>query len=804
MENIIKDLRFALRMLLKNPGFMAVTVVALALGIGANTAIFTVVNAVLLRPLPFKEPDRLVMAYGMNPKIGEDKTPLAVADYLDWRSQNQVFETMAAFSTNRFNYTSGQTPEQVQGAWVTADFFTLLGVQAEMGRIFRHEEDQPGTEPVVVVSRGFWQRQLASNPDVIGQQINLNSGAYTIVGVMPASFTYPDDAELWAAQKLDPPSRRGPYFIWGLGRMKPGATLEQARIEMDTIARHIQQETRSTQNDWTFTAVSLRENIVGDVRPALLVLLGAVVFVLLIASANVANLLLSRAAAREKEIAIRSALGASRSRLVRQLLTESLMLAFVGGALGLLLALWGVEVLIALSPDNIPRLNEVRIDGRVLGFTLLISLASGIVFGLAPALFSSRLNLNESLKEGGRSATESFGRRRLHNALVVCEIALSLMLLISAGLMIRSFVRLQSVSPGFNPENILTMNIALPRIKYQEPEKTVTFFRQLMANVESLPGVKSVGIAYSLPPNLLEVSDNYAVEEHPTPPGESDPIAPVNFVSTTFFETMGIPLISGRLFTEADNPNSPDVVIISETMAKRYFGNESPIGKRFKQGGLDRTGNPWMEIVGVVGDVKYSGLDAKPEPAYYLAHQQATLRSMYMVVRTASNPASLAPAIRNEVWALDKDQPVAKVRTMEELLSGSVAQPRFRTLLVSVFAATALLLAAVGIYGVISYSVTQRTHEFGIRMALGARQISILKMVVGQGLKLSLIGTAIGVVGAYFVTQVLSSLLFGISATDTLTFVSISLLLTGVVLLASYVPARRATKVDPMVALRYE
>jgi putative ABC transport system permease protein len=804
METVNKDLRFAIRMLLKNPGFTIVAIVALALGIGANTAIFTVVNSVLLRPLPFKDPARLVITYTLNAKIGPGKIPLSVADYLDWRAQNQVLESMAGFSTNRFNYTSGETPQQVQGAWVTADFFTVLGTEARLGRTFQHEEDQPGTEAVVVVSHGFWQRHLSASADVIGQQINLNSRPYTIVGVMPTGFAFPDESELWAAQKLDPPTRRGPYFMFGLGRLKPGVTIEQATAELGVIAANVQTATGSTQNDWTFTAASLSESIVGDVRPALLVLLGAVVFVLLIASANVANLLLSRAAAREKEIAIRTALGASRFRLIKQLLTESFLLAFAGGAIGLLLALWGVDVLVALSPESIPRIKEVRVDGGVLAFTLLLSLASGVVFGLAPALYSSRLNLNESLKEGGRGATESIGRRRLRNTLVVSEIALSLMLLIGAGLMINSFVRLQNVNPGFNPENLLTMHISLPFVKYNDGNKTIAFYQQLLAKVESLPGVGSAGLAFSLPPNLLEVSDDFAIEEHPTPPGESNPAAPVVWVSTGFFKTMGMPLLAGRFFTDADNANSPDVVIINESMAKRYFGNESPLGKRFKQGGLDRMGNPWMEIVGVVGDVKYSGLESKPEPAYYISHLQGRSRSMYMVVRTHTDPMNLSSAIHNEVWSIDKDQPVARVRTMEQVLSASVSQPKFHTLLIGVFAVTALLLAAVGIYGVISYSVTQRTHEFGIRMALGARQASIIKMVVGQGLRLALIGTGIGLVGAYFATEVLTSLLFGVSATDPLTFISISLFLTGVALFASYVPARRATKVDPMIALRYE
>ncbi|HKP85675.1 MAG TPA: ABC transporter permease, partial [Blastocatellia bacterium] len=479
------------------------------------------------------------------------------------------------------------------------------------------------------------------------------------------------------------------------------------------------------------------------------------------------------------------------------------LLAAVGGAVGLLLAQWGVGALLALSPDDIPRISEVKIDGRVLGFTFLISMLSGIVFGLAPALHSSKINLNESLKEGGRSAMEGFRQRRLRNLLVVAEIALSLVLLVSAGLMIKSFLKLQNVNPGFNAANILTMQLSLPRTKYTNPAQTAAFYKELLNKVEALPGAKSAAISISLPPNGLEVSDNFSIEEHPTPAGESDPIAPVVFVSPKYFTTLGVPLLRGRYFTENDRDEAPPVVIINEAMARQYFGAEDPIGKRFKQGTL-AGGNPWMEIVGVVGNVKYTGLEAKEEPAFYLPHQQNPIRFMYLIVRGDSDPTALLPSIRSEVWSLDKDLPVARVRTMEQLLSESVAQPRFRTLLLAVFAGVALLLAAVGIYGVMSYSVTQRTHEMGIRMALGANPGDIVKMVVGQGLKLALVGAGAGLAGAYGATRLLESLLFDVSATDTMTFAVIPALLTGITLLASYIPARRATRIDPMVALRYE
>ena len=799
-----KDLLYAVRMLFKNPGFTAIAILALALGIGANTAIFTVVNSVLFRPLPFPEPDRLVMTYGENASIDEGRVPFCVADFLDWRSQNQVFEHVAAFSDNRFTYTGGQSPEQFHGAWVTADFFEVMKTQPEKGRTFLPDEDQPGHAPVVIVSHSFWQRKLGADPNVIGRQITLNNSPFSIIGVMPPGFTFPErDIELWAVERLDPPTRRGPFYMWGVGRLAAGATVEQAKAEMDLIARRVQQETKSTQNDWTFTAVGLTERIVGDARPALLILLAAVVFVLLIASANVANLLLARATAREKEIAIRRALGASRARLIRQLLTESVLLAICGGAVGLLLARWGVDLLLALGADEIPRLQEVRIDTTILGFTLLVSMLSGIIFGLAPALQGSKLNLNEMLKEGGRSNSEGSNRRRLRSILVVAEIALSLVLLISAGLMIKSFLRLQNVNPGFNADNILTMQLSLPRSKYTNANQTTTFFQQLINKVETLPGVESAAISISLPPNNVEVSDNFSIEEHPTPPGENDPSAPILFVSPKYFTTLGVPLLRGRYFTDNDRADAPPVVIINEALARQYFKDADPVGKRFKEGPAAGD-NPWMEIIGVVGNVKYTGLDSKEEPAYYMPHLQNAWRFMYLIVRGTSNPQGLLPAIRSEVWSLDKDLPVARVRTMNELLSESVAQPRLRTMLLGIFAGVALLLAAVGIYGVMSYSVTQRKHELGIRMALGASSGDILKMVVGQGVKLAFAGAVLGLIGAYAATRLLSSLLFNVSTTDTMIFVGIPVLLTVIALLASYIPARRATKVDPIIALRYE
>ncbi|HXG68904.1 MAG TPA: ABC transporter permease [Blastocatellia bacterium] len=804
METLAQDIRYGVRTLVKNPGFTIVAVIALALGIGANSAIFTVVNGVILRPLPYEDPEELVLVWETRPARNIMRGVFSPADFLDTRNQNQVFEDMAAFNGANITRTDGGEPERVRGNRVSHGFFSILGIQPALGRAFLPEDEKFGNHRVVILSHGYWQRRFAGDPDVIGKTLTLNSQPHTVIGILPAGFRFvwdSEEADMWlplafAEDKL----ARGSRYLPVIARLKPGVSREQAQAEMDALAASLEQQYPDSNAGRGVFVASMHEEIVGDIRLALYVLLAAVAFVLLIACANVANLLLARAAGRQREVALRLALGASRFRLVRQFLTESVLLSMFSGALGLVLALWGLDFLKAVSPGDIPRLNEIGLDFRALGFTLGISLLTGLLFGIAPALQASNLDLNEALKEGGRSATVGFRRQRLRSLFVVAEVALALVLLIGAGLLIRSFLRLQEVKPGFDPNNVLTMAISLPEARYPKPEQQAAFFRQLLENLETLPGVETVGAVLPLPYSHSNYSYTFDIEGRPSAaPGERT-AASWRAVSPDYFRAMRIPLLKGRAFTEQDVRNAEKVIIINETMAQRYFPDEDPIGKRMTIG----INNITARIVGIVGDVKFAGLDSELSPEMYTPYPQTTAGVMNIVMRTTGDPASVIAAARSQAQLLDRDLPVYDIKPMEERLSESVAQPRFNTLLLTIFAAVALALAVVGIYGVMSYSVTQRTHEIGIRMALGAGRGDVLRLVVGQGMALALVGVGVGLAGAYFLTRWLESLLFGVTATDPATFAAISLLLVAVALFASYIPARRATKVDPMVALRHE
>ena len=799
IEDLWQDIRYGLRMLWKSPGFTLVAVLTLALGIGANSAIFSVVNAVLLRPLPFKESERLVMIWNRGAEAaGGDRTPLAPSDLLDWRAQSRSFAEIGAFQRIIFNYIGGESPERVQAAGVTSNFFSMLGVQAQLGRTFLPEEERPGAQRVALISDGFWRKYFAADPQVLGRTLNLNGTAFTVIGVAPSALDFPaKEVELWTAMQLQPPTRRGPYFLTGVARLKPGVSLPQARAEVNTLKSSF----GSQQLD--FNVLPVNEFIVGDVRLALLVLLAAVTLVLLIAAVNVANLVLARAAVRVKEISIRAALGASRARIIRQLLTESLLLALAGGSLGVLWATWGVELLPKLALESLPRLDQIGIDRRMLGWTALVSLLTGVLFGLAPAWQSSRLGLNEALKEGGRGTTESASRRRWRNLLVVSELALAVMLLIGAGLLVKSFWRLQRVDPGVNTQRMLTMQLAPRGQRYNDPQQVRALYERLLAQVQALPGVRAAALSNSLPPDNTEYSDGFTIEGRPARPNQPPPIAYLIQVSPDYFGALGLPLRRGRYLSAADSAEAARVLLINETVARRFFPNEDPIGRRINRGSEREP--VWCEIVGVVGDAKYNGLADEVQPAMYQPLAQAPSWNVFLLVKTeAADPLSLVAAVRNELKSLDSELPVSRVRTLEQHFASAVAQPRFRTTLIALFAALALVLASVGIYGVTAYSVTQRTHEIGIRLALGAQKSDVLKLIVGHGMVLALIGLAVGLAAAFAVTRVMASLLYGVSATDPLTFVGVSLLLAVVALLACYIPARRATKVDPLVALRYE
>jgi len=812
METFLQDVRYGVRVLARHKGFTAVAVLTLALGIGANTAIFSVVNELLLRPLPYRDAERIVMLWEVTPE-GRRQNTTSRANFRGWREQAKSFEGMAAFSDQRVNLTGSGEPEEISLQLATPELFRVLGAEPLLGRVLADEDGRAGTYGVVL-GHGLWKRRFGGDPQIVGKPITLNGTPYNVVGVLPPDFQWHirqrsgtgRPAEIWAVLAMPPPgtgaTERG-RFLSVVGRLKPGVSFEQAAAELKTI--HARLELESTYNKgYGAEVIPLREQFFGNIRKALWLLLGAVGFVLLIACANVANLLLSRVAAREKEIALRTALGARRVRVIRQLLTESLLLSVLGSLLGLLVAWWGIGALVAISPRELTHLQGVRLNLTVLGWTLGISLLTAVIFGIAPALEATRLNLNDALKEGGKGAEGQGSRsRRLRGALVVAEVALALMLLASAGLLVRSFLRLQKINAGFETENVLTMVLRLPAGKYPEDPQMVAFFRRALERVRALPGVRSAGMVNFLPLyGGLGSATGFHIEGQPAPPPGEGPGASVRVADAGYFKTMGIPLLRGRNFTETEEAEARGVVIVSESLARKYFPDEDPLGKRIK---VFMSEEPaWTEIVGIAGDVRYDSLTEEAEPTVYEPHPELTYPFMTLVIRTNGDPEALAPAVRREISALDPDQPVSDVRTMNQVMADTVGRARFNTLLLGLFAGLATLLAAVGIFGVMNYSVTLRTREIGLRMALGAEPGRVLMLVLRQGLLLTLIGIGVGLAGALALTRVMSGLLFGVGATDPATFAAIVLLLAVVSLIACYIPARRATRVDPLVALKYE
>ena len=812
METLLKDLHYGLRSLLKHPGFAAVAVITLALGIGANTAMFSVINGVLLRPLPYHQPERLVTIWEESPERGLYEMPVSFANMSEWVNQSQSFDQISAYTFESLNLTGIGEPVRLNAVRASANLFSLVGVKPIVGRTFLPEEDKDGAGRVVLLSHALWESRFGSDPGITGQTLTINNQPHTVVGVMPAKFNFPvgfgylgkvlnDPTDIYVPlAPVGEETERGNYSFFALGRLKPGAAIEQAQAEMSTIESRLEQQYPGTNTGILVRLVPTQEQTVKEIRPALLVLIGAVAFLLLIACANLANLLLARSVSRQKEFAIRTALGASRFRVLRLLLTESLMLSFAGGALGLLFAVWGTAALVALAPDNIPRINEVGVDARVFAFTLVISLVTGILFGLVPAISASKPDLNEGLKDSSKGSTGSAAGKRTRSVLVAVEVALSLVLLIGAGLMIKSFMRLQQMNLGFNTDNLLTMSLTLSESRYHEAHQQVAFFQETLEQVAALPGVRSTAVTTGLPLTLSLEGSDFRIEGQPEPESGKEMIIFKRSVSPGYFGALGTPLIKGREFSDRDKEDAPGVIVINQNLARTYLPNEDPIGKRISFD--DR--QTWNSIVGVIDDVKQLGRDSEVKPEVYFPYMQVPASSMSLVVRTTSDPLNAVAAVKGQIQTIDRDLPIDDSKTMQQLLEESVSGRRFNMLLLTLFAGVALILALVGIYGVMSYTVTQRTHEIGVRVAIGAQPRDVFRMVMGQGMLLAIIGVACGLVGAFALTRLMTSMLFGVEPNDPATFVTIALVLIGVALVACYIPGRRATKVDPLVALRYE
>jgi putative ABC transport system permease protein len=815
---MIREFRLAFRSLVKTPGFTLVAVITIALAIAANTAVFSLVNALLIRPLPFKAPQGLVLLFEKFAGQGLDQIPVSAPEYLDWEKQTRSYDRIAAFNFADFNLTGGDMPERIQGAVVTPSLFPLLGVAPIKGRVFNESEFGEGNDGVVMISERLWRRRFNSDPQLVGTQVSINGRSFTVVGIMPSNFEFPlplfgvqggtfaERADMWKpiAFTKNELESRGSRSYGIIGRLKAGTTMAQAQAEADTVVANwhpLFPDNYNPSTKFGATIYPLHDLVIGGMRPALMILLGAVAMVLLIACANLTTMLLARAGAREREFAIRLALGAGRMQLVRQMLSESVLLALVGGSAGVLLAIWGLDLLRSIGTQTVPRLAEVNLDLRVLLVTLGTAVGTGILIGLIPALASGKPELTEALKEGGRGATSGLRRNRLRNALVIAEVALALVLLVGASLLLKSFVRLQNVHPGFESKNVLTMEVALPVLKYPRGKPVADFYAEATRRVKALPGVEAAAFTTILPLSGSNSDSSFGIEGRDPTQDKIYPDEEIRVVTPEYFSVLKVPLLQGRVFTEADQFDGPGVVIVNNSFAKKWFPNQDVVGKRITFSDTRKPDVKWMTIVGLVGDMRHNGLDRDPKPEYYLPHNQNAYRGMILAVRSSQDPRSLTSAIRREISRLDPDLPAANVRTLEQVAADSIAPRRLSVVLIGVFAAVALVLASVGIYGVMSFLVVQRTHEMGVRMALGAQRADVLRLVIGRAAKLVLVGVSVGLLLGIMSSRALQTMLFNVGAFDPTTFLGVTVALIGVSLLASYIPAVRATRADPMIAL---